>query len=115
MTMRRSVSKDTRSSSRQRGYTRQWEKARAVHLLNHPLCVMCMATGRITPANVVDHIVPHRGDQALFWDRSNWQSLCAEHHNRDKRIIEAGGVVPGCDADGIPHHRRDEWMASGGE
>lgn len=21
---------------------------------------------------VVNHIRPHRGDQALFWDRSNW-------------------------------------------
>lgn len=30
---------------------------------------------------VVDHIVPHRGDQKLFWDRSNWQPLCEHHHN----------------------------------
>lgn len=32
-------------------------------------------------ATVVDHIVPHRGDQKLFWDRSNWQPLCEHHHN----------------------------------
>lgn len=30
---------------------------------------------------VVDHIVPHRGDQKLFWDRGNWQPLCEHHHN----------------------------------
>ena len=30
---------------------------------------------------VVDHIIPHRGDQKLFWDRSNWQPLCEHHHN----------------------------------
>jgi hypothetical protein len=27
--------------------------------------------------NQVDHVVPHRGDQRLFWDAArNWQSLC---------------------------------------
>lgn len=30
---------------------------------------------------VGDHIVPHRGDQKLFWDRSNWKPLCEHHHN----------------------------------
>lgn len=30
----------------------------------------------MTPARVVDHITPHRGDVALFWDESNWQALC---------------------------------------
>jgi 5-methylcytosine-specific restriction protein A len=36
--------------------------------------------GRTTEAKVVDHIVPHRGDAALFWAESNWQSLCVLHH-----------------------------------
>ena len=31
---------------------------------------------------VVDHIVPHRGDQKLFWDKSNWQPLCKACHDR---------------------------------
>lgn len=39
------------------------------------------AEGHITMATVVDHIIPHRGDQKLFWDRSNWQPLCEHHHN----------------------------------
>ena len=30
---------------------------------------------------LLDHIIPHRGDQKLFWDRSNWQPLCEHHHN----------------------------------
>ena len=37
---------------------------------------------KITPATVVDHIVPHRGDKKLFWDQSNWQPLCKEHHDK---------------------------------
>lgn len=32
-------------------------------------------------ATVVDHIIPHRGDQKLFWDRSNWQALCKSCHD----------------------------------
>ncbi|MGM9590559.1 MAG: HNH endonuclease signature motif containing protein, partial [Faecousia sp.] len=38
--------------------------------------------GRLTPATVVDHIIPHRGDRKLFWDESNWQPLCKDCHNR---------------------------------
>ena len=30
---------------------------------------------------LLDHIIPHRGDQKLFWDRSNLQPLCEHHHN----------------------------------
>ena len=41
----------------------------------------CYEEGHITMATVVDHIIPHRGDQKLFWDRSNWQPLCEHHHN----------------------------------
>ena len=41
----------------------------------------CYEEGHITMATVVDHIVPHRGDQKLFWDRGNWQPLCEHHHN----------------------------------
>jgi 5-methylcytosine-specific restriction protein A len=39
---------------------------------------------------VVDHIIPHRGDQALFWDEENWQPLCLVCHNA-KTAREDGG------------------------
>ncbi len=52
---------------------------------------MCEAEGRIKAASVVDHRVPHRGDQALFWDPLNWQSLCRTHHNSDKKMAEGSG------------------------
>ena len=41
-------------------------------------------------ASVVDHRVPHRGDMALFWDSSNWQSMAKECHDR-KTATEDGG------------------------
>jgi 5-methylcytosine-specific restriction protein A len=43
---------------------------------------MCAAAGRLEPATVVDHVVPHRGDQELFWDEANWAALCTRCHDR---------------------------------
>ena len=70
-----------RGTPAERGYGPEWRKARAVFLVHHPWCVRCEAEGRKRRATHVDHIIPHRGDQALFWDRRNWQGLCAPHHN----------------------------------
>jgi 5-methylcytosine-specific restriction protein A len=72
-----------------RGYGYRWQQARARHLDSHPLCVMCEAEHKVTAATVVDHRIAHRGDQELFWDESNWQSLCASHHSGDKQREEA--------------------------
>lgn len=81
-----------KTSSSQRGYTYAWQKARAGHLLSHPLCVYCDRLGRVTAATVVDHIEPHRGDMTLFWDRSNWASLCTTCHSSVKQREEAGSM-----------------------
>jgi 5-methylcytosine-specific restriction endonuclease McrA len=42
----------------------------------------------VVEAVIVDHIVPHRGDQGLFWDTSNWQSLCKKCHDSVKQKEE---------------------------
>ncbi|EGE7941614.1 HNH endonuclease, partial [Escherichia coli] len=34
-----------RGSSRERGYTRQWEKYRAMYLSKNPLCAHCLEKG----------------------------------------------------------------------
>lgn len=65
-----------------RGYNRRWQKARKSYLEAHPLCVQCAKQGEYVRATVVDHIVPHRGDQKLFWDQNNWQSLCKSCHDK---------------------------------
>lgn len=69
-------------TTKEKGYTRRWQKDRDRFLKTHPLCVRCQAAGKLTPATVVDHIVPHRGDQVLFWDQNNWQALCKPCHDR---------------------------------
>lgn len=75
----------------QRGYGGKWQRARLAYLAKHPLCRMCEAQGKVTAANVVDHIVDHRGDMKLFWDsQNNWQSLCVSCHN--KKTADEGGL-----------------------
>lgn len=81
---------DNRPSSAVRGYGARWQRAREQYLRLCPLCVKCMLEGKITPAKVVDHIVPHKGDMVLFWDVNNWQPLCVQHHN-SKTAKEDGG------------------------
>jgi len=71
----------TRGSARRRGYDSKWEARRLRHLQKHPLCVHCQREGIVRAATVVDHIVPHKGDRALFDDDNNLQSLCASHHS----------------------------------
>lgn len=100
---------ERRGTAASRGYGHKWRKAREAYLKQHPLCVFCQQRGRLTPATVVDHIEPHRGDMKLFWRRSNWQSLCKPCHDRDKARIEAGGALPGCDDDGMPLDPGHHW------
>ncbi|MEC2220968.1 HNH endonuclease [Bacillus subtilis] len=79
-----------RESAAKRGYNSKWRQARLGYLSKHPLCAACMMQGRRTPATVVDHIVPHKGDMKLFWDSSKWQPLCGPCHSR-KTAKEDGG------------------------
>lgn len=37
---------------------------------------------------VCDHIRPHRGDPALFWDEDNLQTLCKPCHDGAKQSAE---------------------------
>ncbi len=108
-TMQSDSWRSDQQSSTARGYGYKWQQARATYLLRHPYCVYClrdagidcndgeevvilacMEAGIALPhAQVVDHVVAHRGDMKVFWDSSNWQSLCTPHHSRDKQREEA--------------------------
>ncbi|THF93398.1 MAG: HNH endonuclease [Sulfitobacter sp. SK025] len=72
-----------RPTAAQRGYNGAWRALRKAFLAAFPRCAMCNA-----PATVVGHIIPHKGDMVLFWDKSNLQSLCAPCHNRRKQRQE---------------------------
>ena len=98
-----------RANANQRGYGGRWQKARATFLRQHPLCEMHQARGQVVAATVVDHKVPHRGDQALFWDTSNWQALCKRCHDSHKQRLEKSGTEVGCGIDGVPLDAGHHW------
>ena len=71
-----------RPNAYRRGYGRDWSKARRLFLQDEPLCRRCAERGLLVAATVVDHITPHKGSAALFWNRDNWQPLCKRCHDR---------------------------------
>ena len=89
--------------------TKSWQRLRYYQLQKEPMCRFCQQVGRVVAANVVDHIIPHRGDSALFHDKDNLQSLCAACHDRHKQRQEKSGRVVGNDADGMPLDPWHHW------
>lgn len=77
---------DRRGTSAERGYDHRWTKVRLMVLRSRPLCEMCHAAGRVTPATDVHHIIARRngGDDS----DENLQALCHACHSR---ITAAGG------------------------
>lgn len=99
-----------RGTAHERGYTNRWHKARTAYLRKHPFCVRCLAHGRKgIPSTVVNHIKPHKGDMKLFWDRSNWESVCAVCHNSAIQKFERTGIQVGCDMSGQPTDPQHHW------
>jgi 5-methylcytosine-specific restriction protein A len=78
---RRPKAAEPRGNANARGYGHGWRKARLEWLAENPICRECERKGRTSAASVVDHVIPHRGDQRLFWSRRNWQSLCKPCHD----------------------------------
>ena len=63
-----------------------WKKKRANFLIEHPFCVECWKNGKLTKAQIVDHIIPIKmGGEPL--DDSNLQGLCWSCHSR-KSVLE---------------------------
>lgn len=77
----------TRPSARARGYTKEWEQERTAFLRINSKCRRCGGH-----AAIVHHIIPHRGDKKLFWDRSNWMPVCKPCHDGPLQSAERRGV-----------------------
>jgi 5-methylcytosine-specific restriction enzyme A len=69
-----------------RTYGRRWQKLRAAYLATHPLC----ECGCGFPATVVDHRVPHNGDDRLMYAWSNLQAMTAQCHNAKTAARDGG-------------------------
>lgn len=93
----------------ERGYGGKWQKARLTFLAANPVCIRCEARGIMTPATVVNHRIPHRGDLKLFWNRRNWEAVCKPHHDGEIQSEERSGIVRGVDASGRPTDPSHPW------
>ena len=70
-----------------RHYTkRRWFHLRAAYLATHPLCE-CGCNG---VATVVDHKVPHNGDDALLYAWDNLQAMTKACHDRKTAAHDGG-------------------------
>lgn len=78
---------------------------RKQQLAKQPLCEACLKAKRITRASVADHVIPHKGDEHLFWN-GELQSLCAPHHDGAKQGEEIYGYGGQADEDGWPSDPR---------
>lgn len=79
-----------RPSASARGYTARWQRESKEWLQQAQNKFCACGCGRL--ANVVDHIIPHRGDYALFWNKKNWQPMHSRCHNSRKQRQERQGV-----------------------
>lgn len=70
-----------RGTNHKRMYNRSWwKRASKQYRKENPRCEVCLENGKATLATQVDHIRPHDGNDDLFADVDNWQSICDECH-----------------------------------
>lgn len=79
---------EQRGTSSNRGYDYRWQQFRASFLAANPLCEFCLHRGRVEPATVADHDLPHGGDPELFW-ANTFTALCKFDHDSTKARLEA--------------------------
>ena len=92
--------------------TKEWKAIRAKRLYKEPKCRMCTLVGQQVKAWIVDHVKPHRGAPALFFDYENTQSLCETHHNSLKQADEIRGYSSLVGEDGWPTDPSHPFNAS---
>jgi len=91
--------------------TKRWRQKRMSQLIEHPLCATCERKGVTKPANIADHIEPHRGDRYMFW-YGPLQSLCAPCHDHKTSVIESRGWSDEIANDGYPADKSHPWYKS---
>lgn len=60
----------------------RWTKLSKTIRADEPLCRICLSKGISNPSQVVDHIIPHKGNEDLFWSSENLQAICKRCHDR---------------------------------
>lgn len=96
--------------------TARWRGPQGVRirqLTKQPLCEMCLASGRVTPATVCDHVDPESKKTEATFFAGPFQSLCDDPrfrcHSSRKQKIEIHGFEPGCTSAGRPVDPAHPW------
>ncbi|MGJ5036581.1 HNH endonuclease [Bradyrhizobium sp. HKCCYLRH3059] len=74
--------------------TARWQRLRLQTFLRDHYTCQC-GCGRIkgnTSLLVCDHKIPHRGDERLFWDETNLQTLLKPCHDKRKQQAEQSSL-----------------------
>jgi 5-methylcytosine-specific restriction endonuclease McrA len=73
---------------------KRWQVLRSeIFLRDHYTCQCgCGLMECGTSLLVCDHKIPHRGDERLFWDPTNLQTLRKVCHDRDKQRAEQSSL-----------------------
>jgi 5-methylcytosine-specific restriction protein A len=84
--------------------SKRWQRLRQHQLAKHPYCQCPHHEGKKLLADVVDHKTPHKGNERLFFDDRNLQSMTKQCHDSHKQSMERGGhgFERGCDEKGYP-------------
>jgi 5-methylcytosine-specific restriction enzyme A len=78
-----------------------WRRRSRLQRKQHPLCEDCEKRGLVVPAEVADHVVPHKGDWQSF-RLGALRSLCKACHDGHKKQTELRGYSTEIDEDGWP-------------
>ena len=89
--------------------TAEWKRLRRSQLQAKPFCAYCLQLEIKIPATIVDHVTPHKGNKALFFNPLNLQSLCKTCHDSAKQRLEKSGSLKGSNASGIPLDPFHHW------
>lgn len=83
------LARSARNDMRWAYKTADWQRLRwSVLSRDSFTCRMCGVVASESRLLVADHVVPHRGDPALFWDAGNLQCLCKACHDGAKQRAE---------------------------
>src|SRR5215469_12158781 len=82
--------------------TARWRRLRKFQLIQHLLCKFCLKRGIVTAANVVDHVMPHKGDWTAFVT-GKLQSLCEPCHKIGEAANRAARLSLRCRRRWIPN------------
>lgn len=95
----RQVNKEQRTDIYQ---SKQWKELRQSYIMQHPLCEICLALGKTTPAEDIHHkdsFTNYSGNMRLkvAYDYNNLIALCKQHHS----YLHRNGTTHGLNLDAV--------------